>query len=348
MGVEDIYKVSRIAEARSIQRAITVSVLAKIKNVEEVNILKQNWPRDEHAMLLLRGAVSPTSTTSASAISHDQIGAFRSIAPGSAALSLFDRSVKLDLTGINTVRVPRVANLPPQPVFVVEGQPAPAVQFTDATITLGPACKIETITAVSKELNLSMPETAVSVVGRIVADACTASIDKAAFDTTASSTARPAGLLYNVTPIGASTASDSAMADDLGNLVQAIGNAGIDPTDAIFVAGPREAMIINTRIGPNFKSQVLVTLGLPAKSVAAFAPAAIYSGYQGLPIIETSDSAAFHYEDTTPKEIVSTPGVVAAPVKSLYQTDTIAIKVRAWCSWAVIPGGAQVVNSVNW
>jgi hypothetical protein len=53
-------------------------------------------------------------------------------------------------------------------------------------------------------------------------------------------------------------------------------------------------------------------------------------------------------EDTTPKEIVSTPGVVASPDVSFFQQELIAIRVRVRCAWAVATGGAQVVNNVSW
>jgi hypothetical protein len=160
------------------------------------------------------------------------------------------------------------------------------------------------------------------------------------------------GLLYNVTPINNSgIAGDDfmAMSDDLGNLAKAIGDAGIDPTNIIYVAGPREATIIKCR-APELSNNVLMTLALPAKSIAAFAPAAVFSGYQDVPTIETSNDVHIHMEDTTPLELVhaATPNVVAAPARGMFQTETIAIRVRAWCSWAVAPGGAQIVNSVNW
>ena len=86
------------------QRAIAASVLGKIKRVDAGRVLRQTWPRDEHAELLLRGAQTHTKTTDF--ISYDQIGAFRSIAPSSAALRLFD------------IKVPHVASVPQKPVFV--------------------------------------------------------------------------------------------------------------------------------------------------------------------------------------------------------------------------------------
>jgi hypothetical protein len=248
---------------------------------------------------------------------------------------------------MNTIKVPRVAALPPQPVFVGEGSPAPAVQFTTAATTLGPARKILLLSAVTRELNEASPETAAAVIGRVLSDASLLSIDKTAFDTSAASSIRPAGLLNGVAPITASTADGyTAMADDLGALAAAVGAAGIDPSEIIYVAGPREAKVIQLRGGAD--ETVLVTLGLPAKSVAAFAPAAVYSGYQDVPAIETSPDVHIHMEATTPAEIVSSPGVVAAPARSMFQTETIAIRVRAWLTWAVAPGGAQVVNNVTW
>jgi len=52
MGVPDIYKVSRIAEGRSLQRAITASVLARIHKTTPEKVLRGAWPRGlvEHVL----------------------------------------------------------------------------------------------------------------------------------------------------------------------------------------------------------------------------------------------------------------------------------------------------------
>jgi hypothetical protein len=356
MGVPDIYKVSRLAEGRSLQRAITAEVLAKVREARgetatPERVLKAAWPRDEQAALYLKAASSPTKTTDY--ISLDQIGAFRSIAPGSAALKLFDVSVKLDLGGITTLRIPNVTSLSAnaaKAVFVAEGAPAPVVQLPEVATVLGPARKMVVIAGVTRELDEATPDTASTVIGQILADATNAAFDKTAFGTAAAGTA-PAGLLHSVTPVTASTATDlyMAMAEDLAALVSAIGAAGIDPSDVVFIAGPREAALIKIRAA-EFSDNVLVTLGLPAKSVAAFAPAAVYSGYQDVPAIEVrkQSSMSLHMEDTSPGEIVGSPSTVAAPVKSFFQQELIAIRVRAWAAWAVAAGGAQVINSVAW
>jgi len=172
-------------------------------------------------------------------------------------------------------------------------------------------------------------------------------IDAAAFGSAAADAVAPAGLLYGVTPIAAATAGTDAMAEDLGALTGAIGAAGIDASGAVFVCGPREATILKVKVGPKFDHPILTTLGLPAKTVACFAPAGVASGFQDAPQIETSRDAAYHFDDA-PTDVSTAPGVAAAPVKSLYQTDLISIKVRANAAWAVASGAAQVISAVNW
>jgi hypothetical protein len=190
----------------------------------------------------------------------------------------------------------------------------------------------------------------VAVISRVLADASNVSIDLSAFGTQPADTINPPGLLNGVTAIPGSAASGdpiAAMTTDLAALVDAIGQARIDTTGVIFVAGPREVTVLKARLGPHFDNEIFPTLGLPTKSVAAFAPNAIFYGYNGSATIDTSQDTALHYEDTTPADIVS-GGTPAAPTKSLFQTELIAVRVRAWAGWACALGGAQIVTGVNW
>jgi hypothetical protein len=78
------------------------------------------------------------------------------------------------------------------------------------------------------------------------------------------------------------------------------------------------------------------------------APAAVASGYQDTPQIETSKTATVHLEDVSPVDIVGPDGAIPLPTKTAFQTDLISIRVRARAACLVTPGGAQVINSVNW
>jgi len=337
-------------EQRSWHRAIAARALVAKPNEDTsklaAELAKSAWPGDERAHLILRAGVSPTTT--ADLWTYSPVAPYRSLAPSSAALALFQLGLVLNLEGVTTIRIPSVAGLPAQPIFVGEGLPAPNLQWNFATDTvLGPARKILMLSAVTADLQKATGDTAANVIGRVLADKATRDIDATAFGTAAADDKQPAGLLHGVTPIAAATAGVGAMTEDLGALTGAIGAAGIDPSGVVFVAGPREAMIIKASVGSKFDHTVLMTLGLPAKSVAAFAPAGVVSGFQdNAPTIETAKEAAYHFSDT-PADI-SSSGSVAAPVKSMWQTDIISIRVRANCAWAVATGAAQVITAVNW
>ena len=338
-------------QQRAWTRAITAHVLATLHNEYDVaKVLRSNWPGDARAEMVLRAAQSPTSTSGYPAF--DQVAAFKSLAPGSAATELFARSGnKLNLAGLTTIRIPHVAGLPPSEVFIAEGLPAPVLNFTFAATVVGPVRKILVLSAVSGELENAGPELASQIIGRVLADGAAKSLDLVAFGFAAGDAAKPPGLLYNAIPITATAGGGlNAMQTDLTNMVAAIAAAGIDASNVVFVAGAREATLIKLYAGPKFDFEVLVTLGLPAKTIAAFAPSAVFFAYDGTPSIETGRGSVLHMEDTNPTDITTTgtPPLAAFPAKSMFQSNLIAIRLRANCAWAVHPGGAQVIDPVSW
>lgn len=71
----------------------------------------------------------------------------------------------------------------------------------------------------------------------------------------------------------------------------------------------------------------------------------------GTPSWEVSDQATIHEETATPLPIGSagTPAVVAAPVRSLYQTHSAAVKAVYELSWVILrPGAVQQLTGVTW
>jgi hypothetical protein len=312
-------------QRRSWQRAIAARALSAIQKDSAAKIIEKAWPDDRQALHIVRAA------------STDLAAAFRSLAPGSALFELLGLGTGYDLTGITTLKLPHVSGLPPVPIFVgtpdlliVEPGIAPNLQRTFANTTLGPVRKILVMAAVSGELQLATPETASAVIGRVLADATAKSIDTVGFDANPADLTRPPGLLNGVTPLTAAAvaAGVDAMAEDIGNLLAAIAAANIDASDAVFVGSAREIGILKAKLGPKFSNPLLVTLGLPAKTLAAFAPAALAWADHGEVEIET------RFENT-PGPVVAAPGL-------------LSISVRANTAWAVMPGGAQVVTNVNW
>ena len=137
------------------------------------------------------------------------------------------------------------------------------------------------------------------------------------------------------------------MANDLAALIEAIGSANIDVSDVTFVCRAREAALIKFYAGPKFDYEILPTNGLPPKSIMAVAPAALFVGFDGSPVIEVGKEAAYHFSDT-PADVVDGTGVLAAPTKSLWQSDILAIRLRAQCAWNIAPSGAAVIDGVTW
>ena len=69
------------------------------------------------------------------------------------------------------------------------------------------------------------------------------------------------------------------------------------------------------------------------------------------PRFEISDQATLHFEDTAPADIVSgaSPGTAATPVKSLWQTDSLALRLILPINWTVRRAGVvSWVQGVTW
>jgi hypothetical protein len=336
-------------QRRSLNRALCAAVLKSgpRSQIAPERFCASTWPDDRQAIRIAKAVSSPTSTTTAGALQLSAVGMFRSLAPASAALKLFEAGLSIDLRGLQSVRVPSITAQLPTVVFIGEGDPIGAIDLSFSSNTVGPVKKLAILAAVSEELETAGPELASVVVGRVLGDAVTKGLDVAAFGSQAADGITPAGLLNTVTPITASTAAAGAMADDLGGLAAAIAGANIDASDLVYVASPRLATVIKVNASPKFDNLVLSSLAMPDKSVASFAPAAVISGFGDLPEIETSTSATINFA-TPAGELVTAGGVVGAPVFDVYQQRLIAIRLRSYAAWTCVPGGAAVVNSVTW
>jgi hypothetical protein len=177
------------------------------------------------------------------------------------------------------------------------------------------------------------------------------SMDAALFGSNAATTAAPQGLLHGLTPLAASAVADViSISLDLGNIAEAIANAGFNVDDMLIVTSPKSAMSLRVSVGPKFNYTVLSSAAVPVGTVIGLAPNALFVGTRDAATIEVNRSAAFHFEDTNPQPIVvaGTPPVVAAPTRSLFQQDMIGIKLRAKCAWTALAGSVAFVSGANW
>ena len=140
------------------------------------------------------------------------------------------------------------------------------------------------------------------------------------------------------------------MDDDLASLAAAISPV---TSGLAFVVNPRQANAIKLRRGTTWPDNVPVwsSIGIAAGNVIALDPAAVVSGFDAAPEIRASREASFHFEDTTPLQLVSgtPPGTIASPVGSLWQSDLISLRLFLRAAWTLrVPGAIAWTSGVSW
>src|SRR5262245_47181521 len=94
------------ADRRSLHRAVAAMALASARGERPETVLRAIWGDDAQAGLILKAAVSPTTTSSYPQITAANI--LPALAPASASARLFARCLSIDLSGISKVRLPHV------------------------------------------------------------------------------------------------------------------------------------------------------------------------------------------------------------------------------------------------
>lgn len=342
------YQPTTNTRTRSVSRGLAALALGQLQRQSPETILRQHWPHDDDAALIVKGAASPTMLTDVETTSKWLF--LSGLAPQSAAIRLFAAATRLDMDGMHLITVPSATTVP-APVFVGEGSPFPMLDGVTAAASIGPTRKMMLGTAVTAELEFAVPETASTIIGRLLSEQAGKSLDAVVFDNVAADTVRPAGLLNGVAPLAASAASGLiALVEDLRNLAAALSTAGLDADRAIFFANPAQAIALRLLAGPQFTNTIIGTNALTAGTVAAVDPVAIASGYSGVPEIDISRQGIAHFE-SSPEAIgtAGSPNTVATPTLSAFQQNLLMLRLRTRCCWGVlVPGAVQVVNNVVW
>ena len=344
----DVSAVAR-SERRSFVRACVAMVLGAKQGVEPARIIKQTWS-DDRAEMMLRAASSAATTASSAALGLTSTRILPMLAPAAAAARLLSLATSLDLSGLQSIRLPFIgqAGRPPL-VFVAEGSPGAVVDLTVSSTTLGPVSKLLIMSALTREMSEASASNAEVIIGDALALSAAQSLDAALFSANAATASAPAGILFGLTPIaGATGGGVTAMAGDLAALAGAIGAAGINPDDAVFITTPALATKIRVLASPKFTNVVFSSSSLAAGTVIGIVPQGLATGYDGSVVIEASTEATANFEATTPLPIVDGAGVVAKPVYSAFQMDMTILKIRGNCAWTVHPGAIAQVTGAAW
>jgi hypothetical protein len=95
-------------------------------------------------------------------------------------------------------------------------------------------------------------------------------------------------------------------------------------------------------------ADMLPSASLTAGTVLCIAPSALASAVE-VPRLEASINALWH-EETSPQQIVDIGGgIMATPVRSSYQTDTVALRMIMPVLWILrTPSACTWMASVTW
>lgn len=254
--------------------------------------------------------------------------------------------------------------------FVGEGLPIRVAEGTLDSISLGPRIMAVISTFTKALARHSIPLIQSVITNRILGDTAV-TLDTLFLDAVARSAIRPAGLqdpaetgAANIVPAaGLGTVADvlTDVNGVLGRVYAArAGDTGAWLMNPLRVLGLRNKQDAASGMFPFLEEvsrgvfqghPIIVSQNVTATVVAFITDQSMVHASDYAPRIEVSDQATLHFEDTTPLIIGTTgvPNTVAAPVRSLYQSDLVAVKMVQAMDWRVVrQGGVQVLTGVAW
>ena len=318
---------ARAGGARSLYRACVMRAI-RVGEPSAAN----RWPEDPVVDMVLRAAVNPTSLTDVPELGAVVTEFVSGLAPYSAAAALFGLATALSFGNAASIAVSGMHALAVAQ-WVREGAPIPVVQGLSTRAILTPA-KIAVIVPLSNEMMRS--GNAEAMMRDALAKNVSPSLDRYLFDDLPGVPGlRPPGLRNGVaasTPVSTGPNPNEAMAADIETLVAALaayaGNGNI-----ALVASPKHAirMMMHGFLAQKSPFPLLIADQPNLIAVAASALAVAIDP----PLFSAGGDALMHMEDTNPLPIVDNAGVVATPVRSTWQTDSVGLRFIQPVSWAL-------------
>jgi HK97 family phage major capsid protein/HK97 family phage prohead protease len=250
--------------------------------------------------------------------------------------------------------------------FVAEGAPIPVRQGAFSTTQIG-LKKMAVITSYTRELFEHSTPNIDTQLRDMIGRHTSVAIDTVLLDTNPATTIRPAGLRNGVSGLTPTAGGGfNALVADLKALLGVLVAAN-SVRSPVWLMNPQQALSISLTqsaagvgVFP-FREEimqgrlngypVIQSTTVPVTTVILLDAADFASLTGDDPRFELSDVATLHMEDTSPVNIGTpgTPNVVAAPVQSMFQTDSIALRMILPMNWIMRRTGLVAwVTGVTW
>lgn len=300
--------------------------------------------RDVTAAYIARAASTPAMTTvagwAAELIQNSTVD-FLGGATGraSALAQLIERGALL-VPASGAIKIPARITTTLAGAWIGEGAAKPVYSGSLGSIPL-PVFKVAVLSLFSEELLEHSTPSIELVVSTMLRKDLNGLVDQSLLDNVAASSVRPAGLLQGMTPIApsASSPSSEAMAEDIAALSAAV-SADPDATPVLVANVPRSARLAAA-------GYPTIVSGYVGNRVVAIDTSAIAVTMTPIAFAQ-SRNAAIH-ENTTALPLGTPPDVLAVPMRSLFQTDVIALRSVLRCGWVRLRANCTaVVESPSW
>jgi HK97 family phage prohead protease len=321
---------------------------------------------------IMRTATAPATTTTvgwAAELAQTTYAAFMEVLyPAAIYPRLAGKGLSLSFGPYGKILIPTRATTPTiAGSFVGEGLPIPVRQGLFTSQTLTPK-KMAVITTWTKELG----EHSVPAVEGLLRDAIqndtAISLDSVLLDANPATVVRPAGILNGVTGLTPTAGGGfAALVGDIKQISGALltGTKGNIRTPA-WLMNPQQVNSIGLVAAPGagvfpFRDEIsqgnlggwpVISSGtVPLGTVIAIDCADFVAVGGDAPRFEISDQATLVFDDTAPGDIGTsgTPPVVGAPAKSMFQTDSLALRLILPINWTIRRAGVVAwVAGVTW
>ena len=358
-------------------RAGTVRALARSMGISIDEARVKAYGEDEATKMVcdltLKNAVSPAMTTvagwAAELVQQIVTDLMPTLLPSSVFPSLSAMGLKLAFGRNGRIIIP-TRNVTPTVAgsFVGEGQPIPVRMAGFSSQTLTPK-KMAVISTWTREMDEHSIPAIEGLLREAIQQDTAISIDTVLLDTNPATAIRPAGIRNGTVGLTPTAGGGfNALVGDLKALTGAILTAtNGNIRNMVFIMNPAQALSIAFTQPPvpgglfpfaaeinagRLNGRPVIQSGTVPVGVVICMDAADYVSVSGdAPRFEISDQATLHMEDTAPLQLAATgtPAVVAAPQQSMFQTDSLALRLILPLNWTVRRAGVVAwVAGVTW
>ena len=269
---------------------------------------------------------------------------------------------RFDFQGFNAINIPGRADTPNiAGAFRAEGAPIPVKRAALIKQTLTPKSMGVISTFTAECLRRSTPSIEALIRQWIVQDT-SLELDNHFLGDADPDDIQPGGLQHyaDTNTAESSGAAHDEIVADLKGMIQAMttANLGRRPVWIMHSANLIALSMVNNAVGtPAFPETqnntlygipVVTSTNVPLDVVYLVDAAEIMMAFSGPQFLGT-DVATIHEEDTAPLPIVGTDGTPAAPSRSLYQTNSLGLRMTLETDWTVMrPGAVATLTKVAW